>query len=282
VITHIGLEHTAVLGGTVEQIAREKAGIVTPGATVVMAPQRESAADVIRAVCAERGAALVEVAQACALSRGRHGLEGQDFTLRTPRATYKLHLPLLGRQQLDNAATAILALEALNLDIDDTAVREGLASVRWPCRTEVLRRRPLVIADGAHDRDSARRLAQTLRDDLGRSDVVLIIGCARDKDVAALADELAPLARDVIATRSRNPRAMDAREVARACAERELPVAVEEPVGAALDAALAVATADDTVVACGSLFVAAEVREHVLGVAYDPPLGAPAKSGAMA
>ncbi len=238
-----------------------------------MAPQRESAADVIRRVCAERGATLIEVAQACALGRTGHSDDGQEFTLRTPQGTHKLRLPLLGRHQLDNAAAAVLALETLtNIEIDDAALRRGLETVRWPARIELLRRRPLVVADGAHDRDSVRRLVQALREDLGRSEAIIVIGCSRDKDVTALADELGPLAVNAIATRSRNPRAMEPPEVARAFAGRGVPVAVEEPVGAALDEALAGAGAGDAVVVCGSLFVAAEAREHLLGVAYDPPL----------
>jgi dihydrofolate synthase/folylpolyglutamate synthase len=268
VITPIGLEHTAVLGDTVAQIAGEKAGIVTEGAVVVMSPQRESAADVIRNVCVERAATLVEVAQACAMQRKSQTLDGQEFALRTPCATYKLSIPLLGKHQLDNAATAVLALEAL--DVDEASIKKGLAAVRWPGRIEILRRKPLVIADSAHERDSARRLAQTVRDDIGRSEVTLVIGCAKDKDVRALADELAPLATHLIATRSRSPRSMDPREIARVFAEREVPVAVEEPVSAAVEAALA--QADGAIVVCGSLFVAAEAREHLLGVAYDPPL----------
>jgi dihydrofolate synthase/folylpolyglutamate synthase len=265
-----------VLGDTVPRIAEEKAAIVTPGATVIMAPQRESAADVIRRVAGEQGAALVEVAQACALSRQRASLDGQELTLRTPVDTYKLRLPLLGRHQLDNAATAVLAVEALaarsDVALEAAAVREGIANTRWPCRIEVVRRKPLVIIDGAHDRDSARRLAQTVRDDIGRSGVVVVVGTQRDKDIEAVADELAPLASQAIATRSRSPRARDAREVARAFAERELPVAIEEAAGAAVDAALAIAGGDGTIVVCGSLFVAAEAKEHLLGIAYDPPL----------
>ena len=280
VLTPISLEHTAVLGDTVGQIAGEKAGIITPGATVVMAPQREAAVDAFRAACAERGATLIEVAQSCAMNRTGYNDEGQDFTLRTPQRTYKLRLPLLGRHQLDNAATAVLALESTGIDIDEAAVKEGLMTVRWPARIEILRRRPLIVADGAHNRDSARRLAQTLRDDLGRSEALFVVGCARDKDIGALADELAPLATQVIATRSRNPRSMEPRELAQAFADREVPVAVEQPVGAALDAALAQVETRGAIVVCGSLFVAAEAREHLLGVAYDPPLdeqGAPSQ-----
>jgi dihydrofolate synthase / folylpolyglutamate synthase len=278
VITPISLEHTAVLGDIVAQIAEEKAGIITQGTTVIIAPQRESAADVVRRVCAERGATLLEVAQSCALSRTKHDREGQEFSLRTPRATYKLHIPLLGRHQLDNAATAVLALEALGGEIEEAAVRAGLSGVRWPCRIELLKHKPLIIADGAHNADSARRLVQTLRDDLGVREAVLVVGCSGDKDVEALAAELAPIAASVVATRSRNPRAKNPREIAAAFAEREVPIAVEEPVGAAVDAALAQLEGGQAVVVCGSLFVAAEAREHILGIAYDPPLGARAES----
>ncbi len=275
VITPVSLEHTAILGDTVAQIAEEKAGIITPGSTVVMSPQREAAADVVRRVCSERGAELVEVALACAMNRTRHDQSGQDLALRTPRATYQLRLPLLGHHQLENAAAAVLALEALaarGVEIDDAALREGLASVRWPARIEVLRRKPLVIADGAHNRDSAKRLVQTLRDDLGLRSVTFVTGVSGDKDAGAFAEELTPLAERVVATRSRHPRALDPHALAAAFAEQEAPVAVEEPVGAALDAALAQAEPGGAVVACGSLFVAAEAREHILGVAYDPPL----------
>ncbi len=277
VITPIGLEHTAILGDTVAQIAEEKAAIITPEATAVMGPQREPAADVIRRVCAERGATLIEVAQACALNRTRTSSEGQEFTLRTPAATYRLSLPMLGRHQVDNAATAVLALEALaphGVEIKEAAMRQGLAAVRVPGRIELLRHRPLVVVDGAHSLDSARALARVVREDLGRSEVTLVVGCSGDKDVAALADELVPLAAQVIATRSRHPRALDPHEVGRAFAERGVPVAMTEPVGSAMEAALTQADSGGAVVVCGSLFVAAEAREHLLGTAYDydPPL----------
>lgn len=276
VITPISLEHTAVLGNTIAEIAEEKAAIISPGTTVVMGPQRESAADVVRRVCAERGASLLEVAGECAMKRGRAGDDGQEFTLRTPRATYRLRLPVLGRHQLDNAATAVLALEAFaeqsDIDIGEQAIREGLANVRLPARIEVLRRKPLIVADGAHNRDSARALVRTVREELGRADAVLVIGCSGDKDPGVLAEELAPFATQAIVTRSRHPRSMAPGDIVRAFAEREVPAMIQEPVGVALDTALALAGSDGAgaVVACGSLFVAAEAREHVLGVAYDP------------
>jgi dihydrofolate synthase/folylpolyglutamate synthase len=274
VIAPIGLEHTEILGDTVPKIAEEKAAIITPGTNVIMAPQRESAVDVVRRVCEEKDAKLIEVAQACQMGPSKRTADGQEFEIKTDKARYSLKLPLLGRHQQANAATAVLAAEAIavhSTEIDQSAIQRGLAAVRWPCRVEFLKQRPAVIADGAHNKDSARALAQTLRDDLGLSNVVFVIGCSGDKDIDAIAEELASLAVQMIATRSRHPRAMNPREITQAFADREVPIAAEEPVGAAVDAAIASASGG-AVVICGSLFVAAEAREHVLGVAYDPQL----------
>ena len=275
VITPISLEHTAVLGETVGQIATEKAAIITPGATVVMGLQRESAAEVIRRACAERGARLLEVAQACALTRLGFSLEGQDFRLRTPRGTYGLRLPLLGRHQLENAATAVLALEGLadhGLTIPEAALRRGLQEVRWPARLEIIRRRPLVVLDGAHNVDSVRRLCQALEEYLPYSRAIVVAGFSADKDVGAIAAELERLPRldRVIATRSPHPRAAPADAVAAAFLEQEIETTWEEDVPAAVEVALSLAAPGDMVCVMGSLFVAAEARRHILGLEADP------------
>jgi len=275
VITPISLEHTAVLGETVGQIASEKAAIITPGATVVMGLQRESAAEVIRSACAERGARLLEVARACALTRQGFSPEGQDFRLRTPRGTYSLRLPLLGRYQLENAATAVLALESLadhGLAIPELALRRGLEEVRWPARLEIVRRRPLVVLDGAHNVDSVRRLCQALEEYVVYSRAIVVAGFSADKDIGAIAAELERLPRldRVIATRSPHPRAAPADAVAAAFLEREMATTREEDVPAALEVALSLAAPEDMVCVMGSLFVAAEARRHILGVEVDP------------
>jgi dihydrofolate synthase/folylpolyglutamate synthase len=287
VITPISLEHTAVLGDTVNQIAAEKAAIITADATVVMGLQRDAAAEVIRRTCAERGARLLEVAQACALTRRGSSSEGQDFRLRTPGGTYDLRLPLLGRHQLENAATAVLAVECLadhGVAVSEAALRGGLREVRWPARLEIVRHRPLVVLDGAHNVDSMRRLCQALEEYFTYSRAIIIAGFSADKDVAAIAAEMERLPRleRVVATRSPHPRAAAAADVARAFLERETDTIWEEDVPAALEAALSFAAPEDMVCVTGSLFVAAEARRYVLGLATDPlpePAGASTASG---
>ncbi len=269
VFTPIGLEHTEILGDTVQQIAADKAGILRPAVRAVMGLQRESAAEVLRAACAERGATLVEVASACQLARGRSGLDGQELRLRTPLAEYKVKLPLVGRFQAENAATAILGMEQLidaGVPFTPQTAAAGLAEVRWPGRVEVVKRSPLVVVDGAHSPDSARRLAQTVREELPHRGFYLIVGASADKDLAAIAAAFAPLDPTVIATAAQHPRAAPAAAVGQAFQDAGMMVRLAPDVPAAIDAALGEAAGGDLVLATGSLFVAAEARAAVLGL----------------
>jgi dihydrofolate synthase/folylpolyglutamate synthase len=276
VITRVSLEHQEILGDTLAAIAAEKAGIIGDGAAVVMGLQDEAAASVIRRTAVERGARLVEVGEACRISRLNHSLQGQDFRLRTPSGEHDLHLPLLGRHQLENAATAVLAVEALRehgVDVSASQIERGLAGVRWPARLEVLRERPLLVVDGAHNAESARRLRETLAEEAPGRRAILVVGASRDKDVEGMAAELAPAAKCLIATSSRHPRALPAEAVAAVFAEQGVVVTVISTVAEAVDAALAGAEADDVICVAGSLFVAAEARAHVLGIEEEVGVG---------
>ncbi len=276
VITAISREHTAILGETVRRIAEEKAGIIGRGSTVVMGLQSASAAAVIRRTCRERDADLVEVARSCLIDRHGHTPEGQDFRLQTAGASYDLHLPLLGLHQLENAAAAVSAVEALarhGLSVSPEQIRRGLAGVRWPGRLEILRRRPLLVADGAHSAEAVRRLRETLLQDITFSKAILIVGASSDKEMGAMAAELEPLGAKVIATRSHNPRAAPAPAVAAAFSNRGIPTTVTETVPQAVESALAQAKPDDLICVLGSLFVVAEARAYLLGIEGDPPTG---------
>lgn len=271
VITPVSLEHTAILGDTVAEIAREKAAIIKPNATVVMGLQRESAAEVIRARAAEAGAELVEVAQACALRIDERGPDGQRFTLRTPAGTYRLSIPLAGRHQVENAAAAVLAVEALarrGVPVASEHVRAGLARVRWPGRLERLQSRPLVIVDGAHNADSARRLADALRDDFGVPAATLLMGTLAGKDIDGIAREVERVAARVICPAWPHPRAMPAPDVARVLASRGIVAEVAPSVDAAIERARA-SGEGEAICALGSIAFAAAVRECLLGIESD-------------
>ncbi len=269
VFTAIGLEHTAILGNTVAQIAADKAGILRPGVRAVMGPQRESAADAIRAACLAKNVQLEEAAIVCQVSRGKSNLDGQELRLRTPNADYRLRLPLLGRFQIENVATAVLAVEQLQqhgIDLAPEQAAAALADLRWPGRVEVLKRSPLVVVDGAHSPDSAKRLAQTVREDLPHRALYLVVGMSRDKDLREFALPFAPLDPIVIATASQHPRSASAQAVGQAFQEHGLLVRLAPDVAMAVDTALADAGAGDLVLATGSLFVVAEARAALLGI----------------
>jgi dihydrofolate synthase/folylpolyglutamate synthase len=269
-VTAIGLEHTDVLGDTVEEIATEKAGVIRPGSTVVIGPQPQTAArEVIARAAADADCPTVDVARSYSWRRAGHDLSGQTFRLDGPRGVLQLWLPLLGRHQLENAATAVACADALTehgLPISDDAIEKGLAGVSWPARLEILSRRPIVIADGAHSREAARCLRESLTDYFSCRAAFLIIGMSAGKDVSGVAEELAPIVRRAVAVRANHPRAMSSQEVAAAFAEAGVETEGGEEVGEALDKTMA--TADDKAVIClaGSLFVAAEGRAHLGGL----------------
>lgn len=274
IFTPISLEHTAILGTTVAEITGDKAGILRAGCVAVMSPQRESAAGVLRARCADLGVPLHEVAKECALSVDSATPDGQTVRLRTPRQTYRIALPLLGQHQVENAATAVLSVEQLpaaGVTVDAAAVRQGLASVRWPGRMEVLKRSPTLLVDGAHTPDSAKRLGQGIRSTFSPRRVVAVVGLSADKDVEgfarALTGELGEIS--VIATRAMVSRSADVDRVAQAFAACESPVRSAPDVNHAVQDALAEATASDMVVVTGSLFVVAEARAWLLGILPD-------------
>jgi dihydrofolate synthase/folylpolyglutamate synthase len=269
-ITSVGLEHTEVLGDTVEAIAAEKAGIIRPGATVVLGPQRhESAGHVVREVARSLGCGLVDVAAEYAWRALSRDLNGQRFRLKRPRGALDLSMPLLGEHQLANAATAVACADALaerGLALSDDAIVRGLANVSWPGRMEVLQRKPLVIADGAHSGDAAAALRDSLTHYLSGRRALFIIGVSAGKDAEALARELAPIAERVIAVRSRHPRALAAEEVAAVFAANGTDTEIGGGVAEALDVALATAREETVICLTGSLFVVAEGRAHLRGI----------------
>nr|MBP7692606.1 hypothetical protein [Anaerolineales bacterium] len=152
------------------------------------------------------------------------------------------------------------ALRGRGWPIAADALQAGLRAVRWPGRFEILQSRPFVVVDGAHNQDSARRLAAALRDYFPGRRVILIFGASADKDIPGMLDELLPQAARLILSQAVHPRAIEPEQLARLAAERGVAVEVRAPVAAALEYALETAGPEDVVVACGSLFIVAEVQ----------------------
>jgi dihydrofolate synthase/folylpolyglutamate synthase len=188
--------------------------------------------------------------------------------------SYRLSIPLLGHYQLENAATAVAALEVLagrGFNISRDSIVSGLAKVSWPGRFQILSRRPLLVVDGAHNPDSARKLRQSLVQYFDFAQAILVIGVSCDKDVAGIISELVPLFDKVIVTHSRHPRAMALEQLIAEFRWCGVEVQAVEAVPEALSLALSMAGAGDLVCVAGSLFVVGEaieqakIRGHLFG-----------------
>ncbi len=258
VITNIALEHQEYLGRTLGAIAAEKAGIVREGSHVVTAADSPEALAVIAGACRAQGATLVDLRAACDWQISRSDLSEQHFTLaQAGEPTGEFTIRLLGRHQVTNAATAIVAarlLRARGAHIPEGSIREGLRGARWPGRLQLFPGNPLVILDAAHNPAGAKALRDFLEEQRFAGRLILVFGVLQDKDWIAMLQELGPLARRVILTRPESDRAADPRglvEAERFCAKLE----ILEDVPEAITLARAVSERDDAVVVTGSLFI---------------------------
>jgi dihydrofolate synthase/folylpolyglutamate synthase len=262
VIAPISLEHTAVLGDTIEKIAREKAGIIKPGAIVVSAPQPPAAARVIEAVCRDKGVQLVRVGEDVCWRVASHDLSGQSVRVDGPFGERSVRVPLAGSFQAENTATAVTALEelrVLGLCLDERCMARGLGDVEWPGRFQVLREHPLLVLDGAHNAASMRRLAESLDALEVRGRTVLVLGCSGDKDIEGAAAELVRLGGRFVVTRSTQARAAEPRDVAARLIGLGVSVVTEMEPGRALIRAAEMAGKDGMVCVTGSLYLVADV-----------------------
>ena len=278
VITPIDLEHTAILGETIGEIAAEKAGILTGPCELVVAPQRASALDVIRETAHEAGAKLHEVAEDCALRVTSHSLDQLQFDLKTPGRTYRqVRMELLGQHQAENAAAAVraaeLALASAGLELTEPQVKQALAAVRLPGRGEIIGRRPLTIVDGAHTPLAAKRLRQALDQAGVPRTRVFVLGMLEGRDVEEIVRALFGPDDQAFVAPPTSARAVDPREIAETIRAFGVPVSTAPDVASALERAAATAGERGAVVATGSLRTVADAREARLVITGDRALG---------
>ncbi len=280
VITSIGMDHTNVLGNTLEQIAAEKAGIIKRGVPVVFAPQKEPAAAVLAERARERRARQVWVGWHWRCYPEGHSSQGQHFGALAaygrrgewPVLIPNLFIPLIGRHQLGNATAAIAAIAeagARGFPVPEAALRQGLAEVRWPARLEVMQSSPWLIVDSAHTVESVDAALETVQETLGCPPDVAIFGASADKDVAGMLRQMPPATRLVFA-RAAHERAMDVAElqgIAQSLGRDSMSIPSPRR---ALAWALSQVGADGIVLALGSIFLAAEVREAWLELTGRP------------
>ena len=273
VITPIGFEHTHILGDTLSAIASEKAGIIKPNGSVIVAPQEAEVLEVFD--------------KRCQLRQASSYLAQRDFTCSTRQTTAegslidfsgfgldlrRLPVPLIGQHQVTNAAVALAAVGFLRQQgwpLDEHDIRQGLASVSWPGRLEIIDRMPCVVLDAAHTVESARCLATSLATLFTYQRLHLILGFSKDKKITPMVDLLAPMADTAIATGFSNPRAFDPHRLTGILRSHCKHVyTCEDPISA-LAYARTLAKPDDLICMTGSLILLGELKSRLAGLALE-------------
>lgn len=260
VITNLGMDHMEYLGNTLGEIAGEKCGILKPGCPVVAYRSAPEAMKVIRARAKELECPVrtADFGKIKALSAD---LQGQTFQY---KQFPELTVHLLGAHQLKNAAVALETISVLRKagwEIPDEAVVQGMDATRWPGRFEVLQDNPLVIVDGAHNPQGVESLIAAVKEYLPGQHIVCVTGVLADKDWKPMMDRLKTVVSDFVAVTPDSPRALGNVRLARYLTDREHWVSVADDVEKGLTGALERAKATGgMVLACGSLYMAADVR----------------------
>jgi dihydrofolate synthase/folylpolyglutamate synthase len=241
VITSVGLDHTERLGGTVAEIAREKAGIIRPAGVVITGDLRPDAAAVVAEVAAGCGAEVRSLGRDFHVRVGAADEAGIRVTVRTRQAAYlRLQFPLLGRHQASNVAIAVAIAECLatsGFGIGLGHIRQGVAATVWPGRSEVFARQPLVLLDGGHNPDALAALAATLGETFAGRRIIAVLAGMADKDLAVMFSAIGPLLAAAIATvPPYTPRAINPAGLAALLGERfpQLQVTAEPDLSVAL------------------------------------------------
>ncbi|MFJ3641714.1 bifunctional folylpolyglutamate synthase/dihydrofolate synthase [Streptomyces sp. NPDC090108] len=275
VITPIGLDHTDRLGGTTGEIAAEKAGIIKPDSTVIMAQQPVDAAQVLLKKAVEENATVAREGLEFGVVDRQVAVGGQLLTLRGVGGEYPdLYLPLYGAHQAHNAAVALAAVEAFfgvgaerpePLDID--TVRKAFATVTSPGRLEVVRSSPTVVLDAAHNPAGAVVTAEAVQEAFDFSRLIGVVGASADKNVRGVLEAFEPIFAEVVVTQNSSHRAMSADELAAIAVEvfGEDRVQVEPRLPEALEAAITLAEeegefAGGGVLVTGSVITVGEAR----------------------
>ena len=268
IITPISLDHTQILGNSLEEIAREKAGIIKPGCWVVLSPQPEEAASVISDICREKEAKVVQVGKDITWHKIGGDLSPQSLVIEERGNSYQVSIPLSGDFQLENAASAVAALEVLGsagFAISTADIARGLARVKWPGRFHILQEYPTVLVDGAHNVASIKRLVDNIKGYFAHKRIFLVFGTSCDKDIPGIINELVPLSPQVIVTRTSHSRAAPLSTLVAEFSKRGIELEIRETVTEAISRALSLADRTDLICVTGSLFVVAEALDYFSG-----------------
>ena len=264
-ISTISKDHVKILGNTLEKIAKEKAGIIKNNIPVIISFQKPRIKNLFKTIAQENNSSFLDTQKEYSYRSITHSIKGQEFTLSgVDGETITLYLPLLGVHQIQNAITAYSAIQVIRKNgfiITNQNIYEGFATVNWPGRFEILSEKPFLIIDSAHNMDSIQKLVNTIKLIIPNKEIILIFGASEDKDIDRMLHILIPKIDSLIVSQSSHPRALDA-EMLLMIAQKQGKIGVAIPsIEDALKHALENWTEKSVIIATGSIFIAAAIRE---------------------
>lgn len=266
-IVSLSFDHMGVLGNTIEEIAAQKAGIIKENGITISAPHQPiGALKVLEDTAKEKHNKFI-VADPSSITELHQDINGNLIKVNKN----EILLKLLGPHQIDNLSVTLAIIDALKaqgFDISESAIKQGIEKTTIPARVEVISNDPLVILDGGHNEDGAHALANTIKQYI-KKDITLVIGVMADKEVDAVLGHLAPLAKRVVTTTPSNPRAMSADDLAAKANAFCKEIMAENDPCKAFDLARSLTGADEALIVCGSLYLAGDVRTHMVDTLND-------------
>lgn len=267
IITSISMDHMQVLGDTIAKIAYEKAGIIKNHVPLILYPQSEEALRVIEDTVSSKECSLIKVEENCSVHFcGVEESEYQRIKIDSRSDKYNIKLHLLGSHQLLNCATAVTALETLNtlgFKVTREHIIAAMEKVVWKGRLEVMKKKPLVVIDGAHNIDGIKKLKESVGTYFHYKNMVLILGILADKEVHSMVKELVPLADKVITVTPHSDRAQLSKELEKVVSEHTSQCESIENYEEAYNRALSLAGDDTLILISGSLYMIGDMRKII-------------------
>ena len=276
ILTPISLDHTDILGKTLEEITEDKVGIIKRNSRVITSPQEPKVLKIIKEKALEQESTLIHVEDHIQNLHQKYESKMLNVVLETKINSYKLNLPLIGINQSINVSTAIICVETLSKDFKNIKLNTkniifGLENVKWPCRGEIIEKhQKIFLLDGAHNPSACRDLVKTINCFFKDKKILLVFGCnsghQEDKNLRILSK----LTNNILLTQSRHPKSLDINSLKKIFPfdnidESQITNSVEEAFINVVNN-----RNNNLIIVTGSLFVAAQFRELLLDI--DPEI----------
>lgn len=272
ILTPISLDHTDILGETLEEITEDKVGIIKRNSRVITSPQEPKVLKIIKEKALEQKSILIQVEDNIQSLHKKYESKMLNLVLETKLNSYKLNLPLIGINQSTNVSTAITCVETLskdfkNIKLNTKNIISGLETVKWPCRGEIIEKhQKLFLLDGAHNPSACKDLVKTINCFFKEKDILIIFGCNSGHQENENIKILSELTKNIILTQSRHPKSLDVNTIKKISpfdniSESQITESVKEAFTSVRNN-----QTDNLIIITGSLFVAAEFRELLLNI----------------